>query len=213
MMKMVCVLLFWSVSLGLWAAEGEPDTVSISVIRVLADGSQWLVADGLEDGQECIDPLPPIGVAFSYLVTAFAATGASSSITVPARVGADVAAFNFGAAASSCVVARIEPSWQQSVSRTVKLYHFADGGANGGLPTAYEGADVDATRRQDFTLLDAPAVRELQSLAAAHATCWYRDPYGGRCLCSASWSFTAGYPMRAWEASASMTETVFEEAW
>lgn len=191
----------------------EPEAVSFSVIRILADGSQWLVADGLTDGQECIDPLPPLNVGYSYLVTAYAETGASSALTVPARVDAVLAAFNFGDAAATCELARLDPSWSHSPKRSGTLYHFADGGEAGGLPVPYGGADVDSTRSMGFTVLDPGQLRRLQGLAARYYTCWYRDVYGGRALCAVSWSFSSGIPYGKVEVSADMTEAVFEEAW
>ena len=191
----------------------EPEAVSFSVIRILPDGSQWLVADGLTDGQECIDPLPPLNVDYSYLVTAYAETGASSALTVPARVEAVLAAFNFGDAAATCELARLDPSWSHSPKRSGTLYHFADGGEAGGLPVPYGGADVDSTRSMGFIVLDLDQLRRLQGLAARYYTCWYRDVYGGRALCAVSWSFSSGIPYGKVEVSADMTEAVFEEAW
>lgn len=186
---------------------------SFSVVRVLADGSQWLVADGLTDGQQAIDPLPPLNVDFSYLVTAYAETGVSSALIVPARVEAVLAAFNFGDAAATCELARLDPSWSHSPKRSGTLYHFADGGEAGGLPVPYGGADVDSTRSMGFTVLDPGQLRRLQELAAKYYTCWYRDVYGGRALCAVAWSFSSGIPYGKVDVSADMTEAVFEEAW
>lgn len=191
----------------------EPEAVSFSVVRILPDGSQWLVADGLTDGQQCIDPLPPLNVDYSYLVTAYAETGVSSALTVPARVDAVLAAFNFGDAAATCELARLDPSWAHSPKRSGTLYHFADGGEAGGLPVPYGGVDVDSTRSMGFTVLDPGQLRRLQELAARYYTCWYRDVYGGRALCAVAWSFSSGIPYGKVEVSADMTEAVFEEAW
>ena len=186
---------------------------SFSVVRVLADGSQWMVADGLTDGQQCIDPLPPLNVDYSYLVTAYTETGVSSALSAPARIVSATSAFNFGDAAATCELARLDPSWARSPKRSGTLYHFADGGEAGGLPVPYGGADVDSTRSMGFTVLDPGQLRRLQELAAKYYTCWFRDAYGGRALCAASWSFSSGVPYRKVEVSVSMTEAVFEEAW
>ena len=191
----------------------EPEAVSFSVVRVLADGSQWMVADGLTDGQQCIDPLPPLNVDYSYLVTAYAETGVSSALSAPARIVSATSAFNFGDAAATCELARLDPSWAHAPKRSGTLYHFADGGEAGGLPVPYGGADVDSTRSLAFTVLDPGQLRRLQELAAKYYTCWFRDAYGGRALCAASWSFSSGVPYRKVEVSVSMTEAVFEEAW
>lgn len=190
-----------------------PDVSSLTVQRVTQDGSTWLVGDSLGSGETVIDPLPPLGVPFEYVVTAHTAAGASSELRVPQRIETLVGAFNFGQAAGVCELARLDPSWGHDVARSGTLYHFADGGEGGGLPVAYGGQDVDAARTMGFTLLDLDQLRRLQDIARRYFTCWYRDPYGGRALCAVSWSFSSGIPYDMLTVSASMTETVFEEAW
>ena len=190
-----------------------PDVGHITVQRVNADGSMWVVGDGLADGETVVDPLPPLNTPVDYVITAHTAAGATSELRVPETLWALVGAFNFGAAAGECELARLDPSWGHDVARAGTLYHFADGGEGGGLPVAYGGQDVDATRTMGFTLLDLDQLRRLQELARQYFTCWYRDPYGGRALCAVSWSFSSGVPYDWLKVSASMTETVFEEAW
>lgn len=194
-------------------ADGVPPTVSLTVRRVNADGSMWTVGDGLEDGETVVDPLPPLNTPTDYVITAHSAAGAVSELRVTVSLESLVAAFNFGPAAGTCELARLDPDWSHDIERSGTLYHFADGGSAGGLPVPYGGQDVDATRSMGFTLLDLDQLRRLQELARQYFVCWYRDPYGGRALCAVSWSFSSGIPYDWLKVSASMTEVVFEEAW
>ena len=206
---------------NLWASAPVPTEMRVdypgidhlTVQRVNPDGSLWTVGDGLADGETVVDPLPPLNTPTDYVITAHTAAGATSELRITETLLALVGAFNFGAAAGACELARLNPDWKHDVARSGTLYHFADGGEGGGLPVAYGGQDVDATRSMGFTLLDLDQLRRLQELAREHFVCWYRDPYGGRALCSVSWSFSSGVPYDRLDVSASMTETVFEEAW
>lgn len=202
-----------SVTVEYGEEEGAPPTGTVDVVRRMEDGSTWLVQGGVGDGETVVDPLPPLRVIYYYDVTATAESGAQVTVTVIAQVRTVLAAFNFGAAAGECALARLNPSWKHDVARSGTLYHFADGGEGGGLPVAYGGQDVDAARTMGFTLLDTDQLLRLQGLARTYFVCWYRDPYGGRALCAVSWSFSSGVPYDRLDVSASMTETVFEEAW
>lgn len=190
-----------------------PATSSLTVQRVAPDGSRWTVADGLLSGQQAIDPLPPLNIPYSYEVTASTEAGSAYTLNVPHEVGTVMAAFNFGAAAGTAELARLDPSWSHSRKRAATLYHFADGGESGGLPVAYGSPDVDGTLSQGFTLLDMDQLRRMQDEARLYPVCWYRDPYGGRYLVYATWDFKGSVPWDKVEVTTSMTETVFEEAW
>lgn len=194
------------------APEVLPATSTVAVVRVDADGGRWTVASGLVPPAEVTDPLPPIGVPYRYEVSSVAESGAYTTVEVGAEVDAALAGINFGPGAAELVVARLNPSWSESIARDAEVYHFADGGSSG-LPVAYGGADVDITGSVKFTLLDRASLRRLRALAADHATCWVRDPYGGRRLCAASWGFSSGVPLDKLEVTANLTATVFEEAW
>ena len=190
-----------------------PATSSLTVQRVAPDGSRWTVADGLLSGQQAIDPLPPLNIPYSYEVTASTEAGSAYTLDVPHEVETVMAAFNFGAAAAVAELARLGPSWSHSRKRAATLYHFADGGESGGLPVAYGSPDVDGTLSQGFTLLDMDQLRRMQAEARVYPVCWFRDPYGGRYLVYATWDFSGSVPWDKVEVTASMTETVFEEAW
>ena len=190
-----------------------PDTESLSVARVLADGSRWLVADGLLSGQQSIDPLPPLNVPYSYIVTARTEAGAVSQATVPARVDAMMTALNFGPAAGTVEALRLDPSRSKSIAIATELYDFADGGEGDGLPVAYSTSAVSATGEEAATTLDVGQYRRLEAIARTHPTCWVRDVHGGRAYCACSWRFSAGVPYRSISCSVSLTETRWREAW
>ena len=190
-----------------------PDTESLSVARVLADGSRWLVADGLLSGQQAIDPLPPLNVAYSYIVTARTEAGVVSQATVPARVDAMMTALNFGPAAGTVEALRLDPSRSKSIAIATELYDFADGGEGDGLPVAYSTSAVSATGEEAATTLDVGQYRRLEAIARTHPTCWVRDVHGGRAYCACSWRFSAGVPYRSISCSVSLTETRWREAW
>ena len=190
-----------------------PATSSLTVQRVAPDGSRWTVADGLLSGQQAIDPLPPLNVPYAYEVTASTEAGSAYTLDVPHEVETVMAAFNFGAAAAVAELARLDPSWSHARERSATLYHFADGGESGGLPVAYGSPDVDGSLSQGFTLLDMDQLRRMQAEARMYPVCWFRDPYGGRYLVYATWDFKGSVPWDKVEVTASMTETVFEEAW
>ena len=199
-----------------WQPPGydPPETVGLSVIRVLPDGSQWLVADGLTDGQECIDPLPPLNVDYSYLVTAYAETGASSALTVPARVEAPgLYAYNFGAAAETCEIFEYDASVSDSFALGGTAYHFADGGEGGGLPVFYGLDDLDVSGSDSFSTLDHEQFLRLRAIARTQPLAWFRDAEGNRCRCYVQFTLASSGTSHAYSVSASRTELRFEEAW
>ncbi len=199
------------------ASDGnEPDkpaTVSISVVRLMPDGAQWMVADGLRSGEGCIDPLPPLNLGYEYLVTAYSEIGTAATLHLPAQVETGLVAFNFGPSAGTVETMRYDPSWSRQVSRKVKLYDFADGGAAGGLPMAYTSTTVESGGKQAFTLLDLDQMRRIDALGARHAVCWYRDLYGGRRRCAVAWDLSSDVPYSIVKASADLTDVRFQEAW
>lgn len=193
--------------------DGAPPTASFDVVRVSPDGSRWTVASGLTDSQQAIDPLPPLNVDFTYDVVANSEMDTQSVLSVPFHIRTGAVAFNFGASANICETFAYDHDWSHSVARSTALYDFADGGEAGGLPVAYTSTTVSSTRGHGMTCVDVGQLRRMQALAAGNGVCWYRDLYGGRARCAASFDFSAGVPYDLIKVSASMTEVRFREAW
>lgn len=206
----------------MWADANVPATVkpvymvgsSFSVTRILPDGSQWLVADGLTDGQGCIDPLPPLNVPFSYLVTAYAETGVSSAAGEAVTVDAPGKyAYNFGSAAEVCEVLEYDASVSESFTLAGSAYHFADGGAGGGLPVFYGLGDLDVSGSDSFSTLDHDQFLRLRDIARRYPLGWFRDAEGNRSRCYISFELGSSGTSHAYSVGASRTELRFEEAW
>lgn len=200
------------------AGEGagdEPEAVSFSVIRVLPDGSQWLVADGLTDGQECIDPLPPLNVDYSYLVTAYAETGASSALTVPAFVDSGgMEAFNFGQAAETAFTLGFNATGSESISHSGETYRFALGPDTAQLPTFYPDGDIDVSGSHSYVTYDHELYRRIRSIVRdrSNSVCWFRSAMGYRARCVASFGFSYDASRyRLIDVSASLTEVVWKD--
>ena len=192
---------------------GYPVTSSLTVERQLPDGTRWTVGANLSDGEECIDPLPPLNLDYQYLVTASTEAGAAATTNVDARVESNAAAFNFGSDASTCELLRLDPSWSRSPSVATELYDFADGGEAGGLPMAYTTDSLAVSGQESATTLDEEQYRRLLAIARRYAVGWVRDQLGGRQYCALAWSFSGGVPRRLVECSVDMNEIRWREAW
>ena len=192
---------------------GYPVTSSLTVERQLPDGTRWTVGANLADGEECIDPLPPLNLDYQYLVTASTEAGAAATTNVDARVESNAAAFNFGSDASTCELLRLDPSWSRSPSIATELYDFADGGEAGGLPMAYTTDSLSVSGQESATTLDEEQYRRLLAIARRYAVGWVRDQLGGRQYCALAWSFSGGVPRRLVECSVDMSEIRWREAW
>lgn len=207
----------------MYAAANVPATVkpvymvgsSFSVTRILPDGSQWLVADGLTDGQECIDPLPPLNVDFSYLVTAYAETGASSALTVHAFVDSGgMEAFNFGQAAETAFTLGFNATGSESISHSGETYRFALGPDTAQLPTFYPDGDIDVSGSHSYVTYDHELYRRIRSIVRdrSNSVCWFRSAMGYRARCVASFGFSYDASRyRLIDVSASLTEVVWKD--
>lgn len=189
-------------------AEGAPDTDSLSVTRIMADGSQHLVASGLASGQAARDPLPPLNQEVTYRVTAATDYGASSAADVTATVESEVGVYNFGRAAESALVPPYDFESTTKPERAGGLVHFA--GAE--LPEWYGTGQADRSGSQKFHLATEGQAARAQALFAANATGWVRFPDGRRehARLRASLSRRAGSPVT--EVSVSTDEIAFREA-
>lgn len=192
-----------------------PDTDSLSVTRVLADGSRWLVADGLLTGQQAIDPLPPLNADYTYEVTANTGAGAAVTVPVEARIESrGRMALNFGQAAATAHVMGANASVSYDDEADGELYHFADGGESGGLPQWYPTGDIDASGSVSFELMDRSERDRMKRSARLYSVGWFRDAMGGRIRARMRFgeSIDAG-GIAVWKESVDMDELVFEEAW
>lgn len=188
-------------------------TVSVSVVRQLPDGTQWLVEDGLADGEVARDPLPPLNTDYIYLVTSYSEAGTATTREVPARVDSNLVALNYGTAASSFIGIPYNVEWSRDYASDWQGFHFADGGSSGGLPTLYSTGSVDVTGQITGYILDIEDARALDECSRLHPIGWVRDPNGYRALCAIDASISEGYPRGVFEASLKLTEGVFDEAW
>ena len=127
------------------AGEGgdAPATESMSIVRVDADGTRWVIATGLSSGAVVYDPLPPLGVPYTYEITAVSSTGATSVGVVDMTITTGYWAFNFGTRAVECAKLRYNAKTAMSTTHGGDSYHFADGGQGNGLPVYYATTDRD----------------------------------------------------------------------
>lgn len=193
-------------------AEERPDAVSFSVVRVTSDGS-WTVATGLTEGQTVRDPLPPLNIDFTYVVTAAAATGVTSRTEVTAYIDSGgEEAFNFGSGASVSLLLGYNASGSQRTSHGGSTYAFATGGDS--LPLYYPTGELEGTVSRSYATADLDLYRRVRELAREWPECWFRDYDGFRHMgaCEFSTSIVQGSRV-AREIDVSITECEFEEAW
>lgn len=193
-------------------ASERPEAVSFTVSRVTSDGS-WTVATGLTEGQTVRDPLPPLNVDFTYVVTAAAATGVTSRTEVTAYIDSGgEEAFNFGSGASVSLLLGYNASGSQRTSHGGSTYAFATGGDS--LPLYYPTGELEGTVSRSYATADLELYRRVRELAREWPECWFRDYDGFRHMgaCEFSTSIVQGSRV-AREIDVSITECEFEEAW
>ena len=149
--------------------------VSFDVARVSGDGRLQL-GTGLESGHEVIDRLAPLNVAYSYEVTAHAATGATlvTTTTVTDQVGA--MALNFGRDAGECWLGLYDPGHSKDVSHDATAVHLFNGND---LPEVYTTGERDVTRSYSFSVGESDFKR-LDAMCDAHPYGWVREHDGER---------------------------------
>ena len=163
------------------AAQTTPAVVSIMLARVMPDGTRYVIADSLSDGDTVRDPLPPLGVEYSYEVTGVAATGVPSiPASIPATITTTYWAMNFGTGAAEVVLARFNPKASYSVEQGGELYHFADGGGGDGLPVWYGTTERDVGGAATWDTLTHATADRLNALMLRYPVGWLRDPFGHR---------------------------------
>lgn len=204
-------------SCAVTVGEGEDDTgtlptpTSYYVVRVMPDGSEWLVEDGLDSSQQAIDPLPPLGVTYSYRVVAVAESGVETPTVVETIHEGGEWAFTFGHGAAVTVLLESNAKQAESIDHEGEVYHFADGTSNG-LPMFYGAFEMDVSLSWSFRMLrgrdDVDAVRRA---ARQYQTCWARDPLGHRWYVYAKWQMTQNKRSPVVDVSCSAVELRFEE--
>ena len=164
--------------------SGTPETTSLMVARVMQDGSRWVVGTDLESGDTVIDPLPPLGVPYSYEITASAETGATAVTSYTERISSRAWVLNFGADAAEALTLYGNPKESYSLDTNGEAYHFADGGKGGGMPVYYGLAERDRSGTLTFDTVGHEDADRLEALCDANPVGWLRNPFGKRWRCS-----------------------------
>lgn len=149
--------------------------VSFDVARVSGDGRLQL-GTSLESGHEVIDRLAPLNVAYSYEVTARAATGATLVTTTTVTNEAGAAALNFGRDAGECWLGLYDPGHSKDVSHDATAVHLFNGND---LPEVYTTGERDVTRSYSFSVGESDFKR-LDAMCNAHPYGWVREHDGER---------------------------------
>lgn len=149
--------------------------VSFDVARVSGDGRLQL-GTSLESGHEVIDRLAPLNVAYSYEVTARAATGATLVTTTTVTNEAGAAALNFGRDAGECWLGLYDPGHSKDVSHDATAVHLFNGND---LPEVYTTGERDVTRSYSFSVGESDFER-LDAMCNAHPYGWVREHDGER---------------------------------
>lgn len=182
---------FYTVSLGepdnspsvlvpLSEGEWRPETTYATVYRVNPDGSQTLIADNLGDGQQCIDPLPPLNVGFAYQVTAHSESGATQNVTVQTVCESGFAALNYGADAGGSLLLGYDLSVDHRVSHSTSEFWFASGDSS--LPVSYSTSQLNREISADSVFeWDGDLYLRLLGFADDQSYAWYREPSGRTC--------------------------------
>ena len=189
-----------------------PETESFTVQRALPDGSRHTIATGLTEGQQALDRLPPLNVDFTYLVTAYAETGVSSTQELPAHVDSGgMEAFNFGPGASIALLMGYNASGSESADHGGTLYDFATG--DGSLPLFYPTGALTGSASRSYAVTSRERANRVRALSREHAEAWFRDFDGNRMLCKASFSISLVQGSRDVRTiDVTMDECAFEEA-
>lgn len=168
-------------SVTVTAGAGTPATDTLMVVRVSPDGTRHVLADDLESGDSVTDPLPPLGVEYSYEVTGIAATGVPSTPAIVTHTNVTTCwAMNFGTGAAEVVLARFNPKASYSVEQGGELYHFADGGEGDGMPVWYGTTERDVSGAATWDTLTHATADRLNALMLRYPVGWLRDPFGHR---------------------------------
>ncbi len=188
------------------AAASGVAAVSFDVSRVLADGSRLVLGEGLGSGESAIDRLPPLNVACSYVVSAYAESGAVATFSYEATAACDGMCVNFGAGATECDRLTYNPSWDWAADHDAEALHMLNGSD---LPVPYRTGQVDVTRSYSAAMpLDA--YEALRGHCRSEYVGWVREHDGGRAF--GVLACTLSRKLAGWAtASLKLTECAWEE--
>ena len=198
-------------SVTVTAGAGTPATDTLMVVRVSPDGTRYVLADDLESGDTVTDPLPPLGVAYTYEVTGIAATGVPSAPATVTQTNVTTCwALNFGESAGEAMLLYGNPRETYGLDQGGTAYHFADGGAGRGLPVWYGTTDRDISGTTSFDTVLWHEADRLQELCDQHDLGWLRDPHGHRRRAHMSPKVSHGVG-EVWQVTVSWDEMRWEE--
>lgn len=190
-------------------------TVDASVVCVLPDGTQSVLAESLGDGESAFDRLPPLNVDYRYVVTVYAETGTATSLDVEAYADSGgMECYNFGPDAGLAVLLGLDAASSEGIANSGETFHFALGADTPQLPTFYPDGTYDVTGNHSYKLTRLSAYKALREAVRArdHALCWYRDGWGRRAFGVADWTLSYDAQSHSlWNASCKFTECVWEE--
>lgn len=190
-------------------------TKAVSVVRITRDGAEQAVSQNLKDGYTVVDRLPPLNDRYSYLVTAYSASGTATSTEVDAYLDSGGAeAFNFGNDASIVLALLFDADSSEDIVRSGETFHFALGPNSPSLPMFYPDGDLDVDGSHSYAITDVELYRRARSIARdpSNAVCWFRDAWGSRARVKADFTLSyAAAQYMLWKLSAKLTEVVWEE--
>lgn len=186
-----------------------PEANEITVERRLPDGSRWTVASGLSDGDECIDPLPPLNTDYKYLVTAYTETGLAATLESDAVIETTQAAYNFGKAAEECFTTEFDFEYSDGYDHDGELIHFA----GNSLPVFYGTDSLENGGSQSFHVIGREKSDAIRDIFKRYSVGWLRRTDGRRERAYMSASFDGKTISPVVEVKVNTDEIVFGEAW
>lgn len=190
----------------------EPATASLMVTRVSSDGTRWVVGSELAIGDTVTDPLPPLGMPFSYEVSAFTDAGGIATTTVPVIIETDCWTMNCGQNAELVQKLQYTPTSSWAMEHGGSSYHFADGGTGEGLPVFYPTDTRDQSGTLSYHEIDGNVVDTIRKRSMVYPVIWLRDPLGHRWRAHAVPSYTRELGPY-WKISISWDAVRWKEAW
>lgn len=193
--------------------EGQSETVSASVIRVMPDGSEVLIASNLLDQQLAVDPIPPLNTDFHYRVVAYSAMGTTIARMVDARIESGFGVLNFGTDAGQTLLLGYNNTVSHKRSHSTSEFHFARGDGANALPSSYELDQLDSTVSVTGVWeWDQALWLRILSLADGYPYAWYREPSGLRVYVKAEQSVSVDIAdKKNISYSADLTQLTWEE--